>query len=193
MLAQRARDALGERQGLRADRLVREETPQIGGELAGRGEAIVPAPRQRHGAEDLEVARNRGVELAQRLELATLDALEELVGRARIEGPAQREQLVQHDSERIHVRALIDRPVAQRTHLFGAHVVRTALHRVRLRDRRAIGQARQAEVDEHDAPVGGVHQVRGLDVAVDHAVPMCELERVGNRGDELHDGADPAR
>ena len=90
------------------------------------------------------------------------------------------EHLVQHARERVNVGAAGD--LLLRRRLFGRHVVRRSEREAGLGHpaarRRGDGE-RDAEVHHHRAPV--VQQnVLGLYVAMDHALPMRVVERVGH-------------
>ena len=106
------------------------------------------------------------------------DRLRRGTGEGRLTG----QHLVQHGPEGVDIGARVEALVARR--LLGAHVGRSP-------DRQAgLGQAivrprqgpRDAEVGDEGGAVGGEEQVLGLDVAVDHAVPVRVLERPGGLG-----------
>ncbi len=95
------------------------------------------------------------------------------------EGRRPREQLEEHEPERVHVRARVRRAPLD---LLGRHV-----HRRPDRARRAVRGAfvelrpRDAEVREHDSPAAFDEHVRGLEVAVHDPRGMCGREALGDR------------
>ena len=97
-----------------------------------------------------------------------------------------RQHLVQHAAERVDVGARGDLLLGGR--LLGAHVVRRAERQAGLghppAGRRAHRQ-RDAEVGDH-RPAVLQQDVLGLDVAVDHAVAVRVVERVGHVGGDPH-------
>ena len=89
------------------------------------------------------------------------------------EGDAAREHLVEDDAGGVKVGR---RPRRRSARLLGREVLRRADDRSRLRHL-ARGGAGDAEVHHLQAPVGSDDDVVRLDVAVDGAVPVRELER----------------
>src|SRR6202008_4125761 len=85
------------------------------------------------------------------------------------------QQLVQHAAGGVHVGAGVDRLAAR---LFRGEVLGGADHGAGLRHRgRAAGQGPgDAEVHDLDLAVLVQHHVAGLDVPVDDAVPVAELQ-----------------
>jgi hypothetical protein len=114
-----------------------------------------------------------------------------------IGAPTNGDGLEQHAAEREHVRACVEVALAAR--LLGCHVAGRADGHARARHRgcpvvrrRHARRARDAEV-EHAQPVDLAvleEQVARLDVAVDHALGVCDgeaLGRVARDGDRLGD------
>ncbi len=90
------------------------------------------------------------------------------------EGELTGEHPVEHDAEGEEIRALVHLPLAE---LLGGHEVGAAEDLVGLGHLRA-DDVRDAEVHDLGAPVGGDHDVRRLQVAVDDALRVRVLERV---------------
>ena len=96
----------------------------------------------------------------------------------RVERKAARQREVADDAERVDVAARVD---AVAGHLLGAQVVHGAEHLAGRRERRRLGQARDAEVGDQRAPGGAVDEnVLGLHVAVDDAARVRVAERLGD-------------
>ena len=97
------------------------------------------------------------------------------------------QELVQDDAGREHVGALVDVAAGD---LLGRHVGRRADHRAGLRalGLRAVDvlHARDAEVGELGARLRIEHHVRRLDVAMDDAGVVRELERVEQLAHDAH-------
>jgi hypothetical protein len=89
-------------------------------------------------------------------------------------GRAAREQLVSHRAEREDVGPAIH---ALPHHLLGGHVADRAHHRPEGGQVRGL-EPGHPEVHHLDAAILGDHDVRGLHVPVDVAVPVCVVERV---------------
>ena len=110
------------------------------------------------------------------------DRLRGRAGERRVAG----QHLVEHHAQRVDVGAGGDLPLAHR--LLGPHVVRRAERHAGLGHPVAAGLARgqgDAEVGHQRAAV--VQQdVLGLDVAVDHPVPVGVVERRGHLGGDPH-------
>jgi hypothetical protein len=111
--------------------------------------------------------------------------------------PAPGEQFVEHAAERPDVAARVGLAALE---LLGRHVLERAEQRAlggepcrRLRERRerrarapARGGHRAGESEVHELRArAGEHDVRGLQVAMDHARAMRAVERVGDLGAEL--------
>ncbi len=104
------------------------------------------------------------------------DRLRRRAGERRIAG----QHLVEHRAERVHVGARGDLALAHR--LLRRHVVRRAERHAGLGHPAAAGLAggeRDAEVGDQ-RPIVVQQDVLGLDVAVDDAVPVGVVERVGD-------------
>ncbi len=97
--------------------------------------------------------------------------------RGRLERTPPRDHLVEDHADGPHVGAVVDLASLQQ---LGREVARGPEHHSRLREvgvgRLAAGPARDAEVEDLDRPVVREPDVRGLDVAVDDAHAMGEVE-----------------
>ena len=82
------------------------------------------------------------------------------------------DQLVEHDAERVEIRALVDVRAAR---LLGREVLRGADDRSRLRHLRRAG-ARDAEVGHLDPPLAVDEDVVRLDVAVDEVLAVRDAQ-----------------
>ncbi len=112
------------------------------------------------------------------------DGEHQLRHRLALERQSPREHLVERDAEREEIRAPVDLAARE---LLGRHVRRRAEHHAGLGLRR-IGDARDAEVRHlHGVALRLVHDVRGLDVAVDDAHGVRVAERIGDALDEGED------
>ena len=69
--------------------------------------------------------------------------------------------------------------------LLGTHEAQRAHDRARDRERRRLDQLAQPEVGQPDVAVGVEQDVGGLDVAVDEAMTVGRIERLGDRPEEL--------
>jgi hypothetical protein len=96
----------------------------------------------------------------------------------------EREQLVQRDSKRINVAAVIN-DAALRQCVLRAHVAQGAQHIACHRHAGVLLHAREAEI--RDPQLAGVvdQQIRRLDIAVQDAVLVGVLERLGGLDAEL--------
>src|SRR6185437_300097 len=83
------------------------------------------------------------------------------------------EELVEHDPERVEIRARVDLAAAR---LLGREVLRRADDRARL-GQLARARARDPEVRDLDSTLAVDEDVVRLDVAVDDAVPVREAQR----------------
>jgi hypothetical protein len=103
-----------------------------------------------------------------------------------VERRPQGQQLVERDAERVDVGALIDRRRAHQ--LLGRHVRYRSERRSRARELRRSFERGEPEVEQHDAALHREHDVRGLDVAVQHAggVRMLECLRDLEHDPEAH-------
>ena len=132
-----------------------------------RGEA------RRHVGAQREQVRRRLVDVAQR-------DRDEVLPRER---DVARQQLPEHDRERVDVRRRRD---GASPRLFGGEVGARSHHGSGLRDADVhLERACDPEVRHLDVALGVDQDVLRLDVAVDEAVRMRERERVGARGREL--------
>ncbi len=197
--------------GLLLPQLVREPPRHQRGERAGAagGEGPIPGPErvaqlarpaepllrlagERAQDDPVELGRDPRVRGGRRRDLRGADLLHHRQRRRRGEEPLAGEQLVQHDPEREHVGAPVDRRPAD--HL-RAHVAELAAQDRARRRRAPVRRLRDAEVDDPDRPVEPDEHVRRRDVAVDDpqlpAVrappPVRVVERVGRLRHEVGD------
>jgi hypothetical protein len=93
------------------------------------------------------------------------------------EDVGQRHEFVERDAQGVNVAAMIDHaPLAER--LLGAHVPQSAHH---LAGRRKCGirfDPGEAEIGDPQHAAGIEHQVRGLDIAMDHAARVRIVQRL---------------
>ena len=123
---------------------------------------------KRHVAADVQDIRGRLLDVLHR------DGDEAFARERDVAG----QQLVEHDSERVHVGVHVDRLAAR---LLRGDVVRGSEHGPRLRDAALhVERARDAEVRDLRAAVTVQQHVLRLDVPVDEAVLVCERERTGD-------------
>ena len=93
------------------------------------------------------------------------------------------EDFVEHAAQRVDIGAGVDRLAAG---LLGRQVLRGADHRGGLGHAVGVGQ-RAGDAEVHHLHRAGLadHDVRGLDVAVDDAVLVAEVQRLAGVGDDL--------
>ncbi len=101
----------------------------------------------------------------------------------RLERAPSRQALVGHDAEGVHVTAW-RRWFAQ--DLFGREVGGRSEHVAVGGQGGRAQRSGDAEVSEHQRAVRTDQQVARLDVAMDHALLMRALQRVGGLGHEVH-------
>ena len=173
----RRRHELGRRRLARRDgRLERVAAGQHRGDDERRGGA---APRLLlEAGEDRPL--DRGVETGhegRRLDRPLVAVLAHELGQGlALEGAAARVELVQHEAEGVDVAADADLAALQ---LLRRHVARRPRAHVLLAER--LGEAGQAEVGDAHVALAVEHEVRGLEVPVQHAL----LVRGGEPGAEL--------
>ena len=186
----------------RPARFPAQVSPQVGGQLAGRG---VPPGRllgQGLQADGLQVARNAIVDPARRPGVLVQELMDDHhPGAAKRQLAAQ--ELVEHDAQAVDVAAAVDvmRPAGG---LLGAHVRRRAddlavdrHHRIGLRadGQPEIDHDRPAQQARARLPGGPVHPIAGpvgvlhhdigrLDVAMDQACVMGVVQGLGDLRDE---------
>ena len=117
----------------------------------------------------------------QRLALDRLG--QQLHRRAALVRTLPRQHLVEDDAERVDVRPRVD--VVRVHHLLRRHVRGRTDDHARRRHRRlvlVVRELRHAKVRQLRRPVSVEHDVVGLDVPVDHAVPVRHLEGKGDLG-----------
>src|SRR5258708_3592937 len=124
---------------------------------------------------------NRGIDLSRRDGIFVDDLIDhrgDVLARERFFAG---HHFVEHDAQRKNVAAAVD---GAALHLFRRHVAGRA-HDVRgLLDGAELQNLRRAEIRDLDGIVGGEHEVRRLDVAVDDVAFMRELQRAASL---LHD------
>ncbi len=120
------------------------------------------------GLEDdvLQLRRQAGAELGQRLGFLLEDRVDQGLVVVPLEGKFAREQLVEHDSQRPDVRPLVERLPAG---LLRRHVSHRAHGRLAFRQRRPALELGQPEVHDLGPALGRDHDVGALDVPVDDA------------------------
>ena len=175
---------------LRLDGLVFQDVRKVVGE---RGRALVPPRRillERGLDDDLEIARNRGIELP-RMGVEPLDRLDERGPVGVLERTLESEALEQRHAEREDVGARIGRRAA-REELLRRHVGRRAEHVSGQRHRRgvALQVPREAEVEDRRAAGAAHHDVAGLDVAVDDPRRVRRVQRASTLLDQGHHAHD---
>jgi hypothetical protein len=156
-------------------------------EVLRRLVACLRAFRQRLVHHGVEERRHRVVERRRRRRIFLDDLLGDGPRAAAGERLLAGEELVQDDAGREDVAALVDGAAGD---LFGRHVRRRAHHGAGLRalGLRAVGvlHARHAEVGELGARLRVQHHVGGLDVAMDDAGVVREIERVEQLAHDAH-------
>ena len=106
------------------------------------------------------------------------DPAEQLLAVGALEDRPEGHQLVEGRAQRVDVGPLVnDRVVGRR--LLGAHVAQRAQHVAGRRQARLALEPGQAEVGDPEVPPAVDHQVRRLDVAVQHPLLVRVLERLG--------------
>jgi hypothetical protein len=170
----------------------RDEQDQCGEHEALARDARRPSPeRSAGGGGALEAARGVGFERpcdpgGEHVVPAGAAQSRELLAAWRAEGiePSPDEQEIERRSERVEVRAPVDGLAPE---LLRRHERQGSDDARRGERRRDVGEARDAEVDEHGPAVGAHHDVRRLDVTVNDAGGVCRLERVDHTfGDRAH-------
>src|SRR6185436_1288935 len=160
-----------------------QRDPKVLGGLVARFRVL----RQRLVDHRIEVRRHRVVQRGRRGRIFLDDLLRDGPRTTAGERLLAGEELVQDDAGREYVAALVDRAAGD---LLGRHVRGRADHRSRLR---ALGlravrvlDSRYAEVGELGARLRVEHHVRGLDVAVDDARVVREVERIEQLAHDAH-------
>ena len=106
------------------------------------------------------------------------DPAQELLAVRPGEDRVERQQLVQGRPQRVDVGPPVDHGVVGRR-LLGAHVAERSQQVAGGRQARIPLEPRQAEVGDPEVPAGIEHQVRRLDIPVQHALFVGVLERLG--------------
>ena len=166
-----------------------QRDPRVADGLESTGDVLLQALL--HQAADL--LRDAARELVD-LRLLVDDRPQDVRHRLPVEGPTAPQHLEEHAAERPVVRPLIDRLASG---LLGAHVARRPQEHPRLRHPRGQGgglgvlpRVAREGVDPHglgepevqhlDLSVGGHHDVAGLEVAVDDALLVGDLDGLGD-------------
>ena len=156
------------------------EIGEEAGELAGGGDSIAGVARQEARQQILERRRRRHPRRTQArggLGEPTRDLRH---GRQHGERRMPREHLVQNAPERVEVAPAVERHIL--VGLLGAHVRGRAGQSAGAGEAalgRRAHRAGHAEVG-HDGVAFLEQDVLGLDVAMDHALPVCVVERIGH-------------
>ena len=181
--------------GVCADELAGVVAAEILGERGRRRVSIVGVARHRLRDDRAELAGDRGDRGGERPRRSGEHAIERGLGRRVGVGRRAGEQLVEDRADRVDIRALVDELAAR---LLGGHVRRRADdlagdRRARARSRRrdvfarvrlgqiALAIAREAPVDHDGLAERADHDVRGLEIAVDHALAVRVTDGVGDR------------
>ena len=176
-------DAAGGTGRSSGDRLVHKECAQVLREGRGRGVAVLRPLLHRLRADHGELHRTLRAQRARRHGVLAQDLVGQLSCGVSLEGTLLGEQLVEHDAQAEHVGAVVDL-LTPRRHLLGAHVgpgpPALAGHRLEA----VVLQARETEVREPGLSVLGEQDVGGLQVAVDDALAVGGLERLGDLRDQ---------
>jgi hypothetical protein len=192
-----ARDPRGQGVRVGGDELACLEAPQVLRHRPRIGIAGVGIARHRLLDDRQQIGRQLGYERAQRLRGTREHAIEDVRRGAPVRGlPGQ--HVVDESTEGVHVGPGVD-PVA--ASLLRGHVVRRPERHADLREPRARGQSVAARIRGGldrieltdglgDSPVDddrlaerADQHVRGLEVAVDHALLVSECESLGHRDD----------
>ena len=174
----------------RADRLEREQTFEVVGELGCGGVALLGIGLHRLAEHGLEVARDVRRALAKRHDDAVLDLAQHFLGTAALIGRRQRDRFVERRAEAVDVGATVEAEVAVAQTL-GRGVGRRARERAGLRDRE-VAIARESEVGEHRRAVGSQQDVGRLHVAVHEALAVDLGECATDRDAEFDEVLDRA-
>ena len=136
----------------------------------------------------LQIVRDRPVHLAGSAWIVLDDATQErpavFLGKR---GP-ERERLVERHTQRVDVRVVVQHTVVA-LGLLGTHVAERAQHVAGHRDVGAALRLGQSEVRDPKVPARVDHQVRRLDVAMDHAQIVGVLEGLGRLSPQPGDRA----
>ena len=125
--------------------------------------------------DEVQLLGNFRRDLAGRDELALLLVHNDFESRVPRERQLARQEVVQRDPQRVDVGASID--VLRVASLLGSHVVRCAEARAALRHRQVfVGRFGETEVGHFDLALGRHHHVVGLDVAMNHALVVSDLQ-----------------
>ena len=179
------RGALGVGQHLRrVGRFAAVHPDQVGAHLRGGLVAVVRVLGQRLEHHRVQLGGDAGMALRRRHRILA----DVLVGhrdrRVTDERRLAGEDFVQHAAQRVDVGAGVDGLAAG---LLGGQVLGGADHRGGLRDAVAAVGDRAGDAEVHHLHRAGLadHDVGGLDVAVDDAVLVAEVQRLAGVGDDL--------
>jgi hypothetical protein len=103
----------------------------------------------------------------------------------------KREELVEHDPDRVHVSRGAE-PAGAAANLLGSHVGHGAELRAGVRDPVDTREAREPEVEDDDTAFRGQHHVRRLEVAVQNTPLVCVFDRAGHACSHAHGHLRPA-
>ena len=189
----------------RGDILCRPRAPQFVAHVTRGLDTRVRLLLQATRDDAIEIGRGIGPHARQRPGRVAKDRAADQTLRGAFERPAPGRQLVEQDAEREQVRAAVHGLAA---HLLRCHVRYRADDLARSRDRRfdrhrlcrleigaRIGELGESEIQHLDSPVVRQHDIRGLEIAVHHALVVRRRERIRERDAQLDDARDgqPAR
>ena len=168
------------------DRLVLQESPQVGGQFNRAG--VSTARLLRGGLQDdgLQVRSYRVIDPSGWAWIVLGDAAKQRLSIGSVERRTQRQQFIQRHAERVNVGALIDtKRLAQC--LLGTHIAEGSQQVTGHRQIRAALQSGQPEI-RHPQPAAMVQQQVGrLDVAVNDAQLVGVLQRFGSLNAQFSD------
>jgi hypothetical protein len=149
-----------------ADRLARQEAPQVVGQFAGTGVAALRLLGQALQADRLQVARHARLERPRRHRLARLDLLQRLQQGGRLERRPAGQALVEDGAQGVDVGGR-PHPLRLAGHLLRRHVARRAQDGAGLRmGRLGVQLAGQAEIGDPGRAVAGQQHVGRLEVTM---------------------------
>ena len=151
--------------------------------------ALLPVGRillHRRGDHHLEVLGHVAAQRMDRRRRGIDDLVQEFGEAAGAERPRAGQQLVHDGAERIQVRGAGE---IQALHLLGRHVAGRTGDALDARDV-GVGHQGDAKIDDAHVAVLREHDVRGLDVAVNHATRVRVVQRLGALEHQLDDVVD---
>jgi hypothetical protein len=147
-------------------------------EVQGRGEAPIRRLFQGPHHDLLEAGRERWAEGERRRRVEDVRPHERQVG-VGLEGHAPRQHLVENHAQRVEIAAAVD---VEPLDLLRRHVGGRPHREARARAPIAAEEAGDAEVHDLRRAVRCDDDVGRLDVAVDHPLTVCLVERIQNAG-----------